>query len=393
MDKNSEYGAGARFIGGLPQNFSGTYQAVYPYGAGDFNSLTIPDVQTAKDGDFDQTAVIAVAESQTNTLEFKNVTSLLKFKVPVSTDDFKETITSVTITSDHALAGTIKIKSITPTADGTTIDYEVQTAKKSITINCTEGFDPTKTYYVAVLPGTKNNFVVRVNGYLSVNKESVNIKRSFIMNIPSLPAPEASTWTIKGSFTGGNNWGTPLILYKDLNNLALVKNVSGKTKEFKFNSKDTWLGGSFAVENKWCVTNADTNLKLPLDNCDIYFDTSTKFFTIVPVGGTVPEIQYLYLKPNNDWFSDGARFAVCFMNDNKNIHYWYSLIDTNADKIYECSIIPGGFTYVVFCRMKGSDSTNNWDNKWNQTPDLQIPSNGNNFFTITGWGSGTWSKK
>ena len=172
--------------------------------------------------------------------------------------------------------------------------------------------------------------------------------------------------------------------------------MSGKTKEFKFNSidgNDTWLGGSFAVENKWCVTNADTNLKLPLDNCDIYFDTSTKFFTIVPVGGTVPEIQYLYLKPNNDWFSDGARFAVCFMNDNKNIHYWYSLIDTNADKIYECSIIPGGFTYVVFCRMKGSDSTNNWDNKWNQTSDLLIPSNGNNFFTITGWGSGTWSKK
>ena len=138
VDENSEYGAGARFIGDLPQNFSGTYQAVYPYGAGDFNSLTIPDVQTAKGGDFDQTAVIAVAESQTNTLEFKNVTSLLKFQVSAKCE-------KITITSDNYLAGKIKVDAITSeVVDGknvTNIVYTILDGKNEILTKTHEVYD------------------------------------------------------------------------------------------------------------------------------------------------------------------------------------------------------------------------------------------------------------
>ena len=47
--------------------------------------------------------------------------------------------------------------------------------------------------------------------------------------------------------------------------------------------------------------------------------------------------------------------------------------------------------------MNPSAAANNWDNKWNQTGDLAIPTDGNNLYTLTGgeWDgvTGTWSTK
>lgn len=51
--------------------------------------------------------------------------------------------------------------------------------------------------------------------------------------------------------------------------------------------------------------------------------------------------------------------------------------------------------------MNPETTANNWDNKWNQTADLTIPTNGNNYFELNNcpdndsWDKigGTWSKK
>ena len=46
---------------------------------------------------------------------------------------------------------------------------------------------------------------------------------------------------------------------------------------------------------------------------------------------------------------------------------------------------------LIFCRMDGSTSDNNWDNRWNQTVDLKI-SGENNMYIIdeNSWGDGNW---
>ena len=46
---------------------------------------------------------------------------------------------------------------------------------------------------------------------------------------------------------------------------------------------------------------------------------------------------------------------------------------------------------LIFCRMDGSNSDNNWDNRWNQTVDLKI-SGENNMYIIAenSWGDGNW---
>jgi hypothetical protein len=47
--------------------------------------------------------------------------------------------------------------------------------------------------------------------------------------------------------------------------------------------------------------------------------------------------------------------------------------------------------------MNPGSSTNNWNNKWNQTADLVAPTDGNNLYTVEDgtWdkGGGTWSVK
>ena len=58
--------------------------------------------------------------------------------------------------------------------------------------------------------------------------------------------------------------------------------------------------------------------------------------------------------------------------------------------------IPKGYSNIIFCRMNPSASANNWNNKWNQSSDLTIPTNGNNLYTVSegAWdkGGGSWSK-
>ena len=99
----------------------------------------------------------------------------------------------------------------------------------------------------------------------------------------------------------------------------------------------------------------------------------------------------IYLKPNSEWLTDGARFAAYFFGNGDT---WVSMTDSDGDGYYEAAV-PSGFTSVIFCRMNGGTTANNWDNKWNQSADLTIPTDGKNCWTLSSgsWdGSGAWSK-
>lgn len=101
----------------------------------------------------------------------------------------------------------------------------------------------------------------------------------------------------------------------------------------------------------------------------------------------------LYLKPNSNWIKDGARFAAYFFGNGET---WVSMTDEDGDGIYECEV-PAGYAQVIFCRMNSNASQNNWNNRWNQTADLTIPSDGTNLYTVKDgtWdnGGGSWSTK
>ena len=131
------------------------------------------------------------------------------------------------------------------------------------------------------------------------------------------------------------------------------------------------------------ITGSDnfttTTLTVPTDDNILYDLTST---------------THLYLKPNSNWKADGARFAAAFLNSDKSKTEWVSMDSHDADT-YKCAIPDGTWKYVIFCRMNGSKPENNWDNKWDQTNDLTIPTDGKNQYAVAAgaWsnGSGTWS--
>ncbi len=100
----------------------------------------------------------------------------------------------------------------------------------------------------------------------------------------------------------------------------------------------------------------------------------------------------LFLKPNSNWKTDNARFAAYFFGSSG--ISWASMKKVDgAENIYEVTAPSGTWSNVIFCRMNPSSSTNDWNNKWNQTGDLTFDGT-KDLFTITQWDNQTsgWSK-
>lgn len=106
----------------------------------------------------------------------------------------------------------------------------------------------------------------------------------------------------------------------------------------------------------------------------------------------LPEI--IYFKPDSNWKSANARFAAYFFGNGEK---WVSMVDREGNGVYECEI-PAGFTKVIFVRMNPDNQTNNWDNKWTQTVDIDM-SSGKYLYTLNNnsstdgntKASGSWS--
>lgn len=99
----------------------------------------------------------------------------------------------------------------------------------------------------------------------------------------------------------------------------------------------------------------------------------------------------LYLSPNANWKVDNARFAAYFFGNGET---WLSMTDEDTDGIYEVEA-PSGYPSVIFCRMNPSAAANNWDNKWNQTSNLDVPTDEKDMYTVPedtwDYGNGAWS--
>ncbi|MBR3827195.1 MAG: hypothetical protein IKJ38_05735 [Alistipes sp.] len=143
-----------------------------------------------------------------------------------------------------------------------------------------------------------------------------------------------------------------------------------------------FLEGDYDTIYSFVVTAvADPNDKFSLD--------STVYLTV-----TTKSDPYIYLKPNSNWTQANARFAVYTWNDSTN--KWVDMKDSDSDGIYEV-LKSDVYTNIIFCRMNPATTDNIWDNKWNQTSDLKVPTDGNNLFTLPNgsWdgASTSWSKK
>lgn len=101
----------------------------------------------------------------------------------------------------------------------------------------------------------------------------------------------------------------------------------------------------------------------------------------------------IYLQPNDNWKMDGARFAAVIANSDWSSQMWVDLADSDGDGLYELEIPQNGVDYaiVIFCRMNPGTTENNWNNKWNQSDNLNIPTDNKVVYVVDGWDkSGQW---
>ena len=85
----------------------------------------------------------------------------------------------------------------------------------------------------------------------------------------------------------------------------------------------------------------------------------------------VIEVKYVYLKPNLVWGISNPRYAAYFFEGDANV--WTDLTDADGDGVYK-TIVPYGYSNLIFCRMNPSKKENAWENVWSQSADLTVPS-------------------
>ena len=102
---------------------------------------------------------------------------------------------------------------------------------------------------------------------------------------------------------------------------------------------------------------------------------------------TAPSGTVLNLKPGM-WNQANARFAIYCFNNSTGTNAWVDM--SGSGETYSATLPAGTWEAVIFVRMNGATTENNWKNKWNQTADLTDFANGKTY-VITGWDkSGNW---
>lgn len=94
-------------------------------------------------------------------------------------------------------------------------------------------------------------------------------------------------------------------------------------------------------------------------------------------------IDKLYFITTTQWSDASPRYAAYFFGNGEK---WVDMTK-HSENIYVCEK-QQGYPSVIFCRMNPGTSANNWDNKWDQTSDLTIPTDKDTYK----YDEGQWSK-
>ena len=192
----------------------------------------------------------------------------------------------------------------------------------------------------------------------------------------------------------GHDWTEEHGIKFNGNTAEICFNGTGKTWEFKIKINGVWYGAKDLVITKdgtYTLTDdyafqSERNAFITasgVNGCYTFSYTEKGNGEIELTVGYPKQSENpttVYLKPNDDWKKDNARFALYYWNNNGNSWKDMSPVDCNGD--YYSVEVPKGYSNFIFCRMKGNTSDNDWNNKWNQTNDLTLPNDAKILYDI-----------
>ena len=90
----------------------------------------------------------------------------------------------------------------------------------------------------------------------------------------------------------------------------------------------------------------------------------------------------VYLTPGV-WNVDGARYALYMFSDGET-YAWADFAAVDGEDGVFCAAFDEAYAKMILVRMNGEAAENNWDNKWNQSADLDAPAE-DVVYNITDW--------
>lgn len=178
-----------------------------------------------------------------------------------------------------------------------------------------------------------------------------------------------------------NERGTSGVVISKLDGSGYVKLTANKMADGNYT--DQVSGNTFTVSNGYITgTFGSTGVAVVYNTSESASTDDSSTST-----SSTSDTDTLYLVPNSNWTTAGARFAMYLFNSSTGSYAWADMTDSDSDGTYEGTVPDGTWDYVIFCRMNGSSSSNSWSYVWNQTNDLAL-SDSYNCYTIT---SGAWS--
>lgn len=231
-----------------------------------------------------------------------------------------------------------------------------------------------------------NGAVVSGNGEVVIEWGDIRA-RGYRVYVTAQPKSAAAEWSKVFVYTwdadGNNNaWNGKEVT-------ANTEVINGYTYNY-YEYPVEWDGRTVnVIANNGNQQTADIALgTLDKDYYVVYSSAMHEVYTTAPAAGSIPEYvapaedTVLYLVPNANWKQANARFAAYFFGNGET---WVSMTDENGDGVYEV-VVPDGYNNVIFCRMDPNATKNIWDNKWNQTGDLTVPSDDKVKFVVPeGW--------
>ena len=240
--------------------------------------------------------------------------------------------------------------------------------------------------------GNDNNIKVAKNGKFTVRLNPTT-------KVFTIVCTEENTEDVTVTFDVQRDWNqvnlhlwvdyegndNDITLTGDWPGVVLTKNASGK---YEYSISAQYIGQRIG----YILSNNGNN-----QTSDATFNLSHSVNELTIEALPDPGVTYdLYLDVTQCWRDDNnQRFAAYFYTDNVGSE-WVDM-QKISDTLYGVNIPDTKYKKVIFVRLNPSTTENNFNsgNKYNQTGDLTIPTDGKNLFIMTSWDGQTsgWSVK
>ncbi len=173
-----------------------------------------------------------------------------------------------------------------------------------------------------------------------------------------------------------NMWQLIIVPQAEVSPRLIITTSAQKQYTFDIESATTFAGGKVSTATI-SLTKESISTSFTTEVTDWTADKELNFGQTGSSDVVVADGVTVYFKPNSNWAQANARFAAYFWNESGDM--WVNLDATTINEesgFYTCTT-PKGYSNIIFCRMNPDVADNTWENKWNQSADLTVPTNKN----------------